>query len=385
MNSTAAVSSQSPSGPVRGLRKRVLGAEDRVRWNRFVAASPSFGGLQSFEWGEFKEQLGWQAVRIAVESDGRLLAGAQVLVKQLALGFASIAYLPRGPIVDWQDTTLATALLETIHESLRKFRCIFLRIEPPLPDSSQAHLLLGDHGFRPTGQTNQPRCTLVMDLEPDLETLFARLPKQTRHNIRFAARCGVTVRPGEERDLPAFYDLMLETGRRAGFRPRTREYYERQFAALARGGYGALLVAEHEGRPLGIEMPFRFGSHGVALHEVSNSASRRMRASDLLTWEGLKWVKNQGCRTYDLWGIPDEVGQLLKDGKPIPENMQGGLWGVYYFKKRFGGSVHYYVGAYDYVYAKAAYAGVSALLPWLESARWIAHRVEGRYPMGTQV
>lgn len=384
MNSTAATSSPLTERPARELRKRVLGPEERVRWNRFVAASPSFAGLQSFEWGEFKEQLGWQPLRIAIESDGQLLAGAQVLVKQLALGFASIAYLPRGPIVDWQDKTLASALFEAIHESLRQFRCIFLRIEPALPDSPQARLLIQGHGFRATDQTNQPRCTLVTDLESDAETLFARLPKQTRHNIRFAARSGVTVRAGGEKDLPVFYDLMLETGRRAGFQPRAREYYERQFAALAREGYVTLLVAEHEGRPLGMEMPFQFGTHGVALHEASNSASRRLRASDLLTWEGLKWAKNQGCRSYDLWGIPDEIGQLLKEGKPIPENRQGGLWGVYYFKKRFAGSVRSFVGAYDYVYAKTAYAGVTALLPWVDSARWIGRRLEGSYSIERQ-
>ena len=53
------------------------------------------------------------------------------------------------------------------------------------------------------------------------------------------------------------------------------------------------------------------------------------------------------CTTYDLWGIPDEVG-ADPDAYAEPESWgEGGLWGVYRFKQGFGGQVVRYTGAWD--------------------------------------
>jgi lipid II:glycine glycyltransferase (peptidoglycan interpeptide bridge formation enzyme) len=39
----------------------------------------------------------------------------------------------------------------------------------------------------------------------------------------------------------------------------------------------------------------------------------------------------------------------------LPEEQKGGLWGVYHFKRGFGGDLVYYVGAYDFVYSRSRY------------------------------
>ena len=39
-------------------------------WNAFVAKEPAFALFQAWEWGTFKEQLGWKVYRIAVEEQG---------------------------------------------------------------------------------------------------------------------------------------------------------------------------------------------------------------------------------------------------------------------------------------------------------------------------
>ncbi len=54
-----------------------------------------------------------------------------------------------------------------------------------------------------------------------------------------------------------------------------------------------------------------------------------------------------GARLYDLWGIPDEVGEN-PGAYAEPESWgEGGLWGVYRFKQGFGGQVVRYTGAWD--------------------------------------
>jgi len=42
-------------------------ADLREEWNTFVAQERSFAFLQSWQWGELKEKLGWKTYRVGVE------------------------------------------------------------------------------------------------------------------------------------------------------------------------------------------------------------------------------------------------------------------------------------------------------------------------------
>jgi peptidoglycan pentaglycine glycine transferase (the first glycine) len=55
---------------------------------------------------------------------------------------------------------------------------------------------------------------------------------------------------------------------------------------------------------------------------------------------------------YDLWGVPDEDEAALEAGF---ETRHEGLWGVYRFKRGFGGQLVRSVGAWDRVYQPLAY------------------------------
>jgi peptidoglycan pentaglycine glycine transferase (the first glycine) len=72
----------------------------------------------------------------------------------------------------------------------------------------------------------------------------------------------------------------------------------------------------------------------------------------LLQWEAIRWAKSLGCTTYDLWGIPDEDEEMLEAEFA---QRRDGLWGVYRFKRGFGGQLVCNVGAWDRVYAPMRY------------------------------
>jgi len=361
-----------PGGLLEEMGKTVeilsVGEANRQQWNNFAAQAPAFTLMQSYEWGEFKERLGWKAIRLAAQQQGQITGVAQLLIKRAPLSVFSVGYVPRGPLVNWADKATIAALLAALHQVAREHRVLFVRIEPPMLHSPAAHLALQQYGFQATEQTNQPRSTMVLDLKSDIDTLFASLPRKTRHHIQACRRKGVTSRRGQETDLTTFYRLMITTSQRKGFAIRSQRYYEQEFQVFARHNRTALLFGDYEDQTIVAEMPFMFGQHGAALHGASSNTHRNLPASDLLTWEGIKWAKDLGCQSYDLWGIPDQVGELVTAGKPIPRDERGGLWGVYYFKKGFGGKVVYYVGAYDYVYVRPAYAWATKILSWLESA-----------------
>jgi len=61
----------------------------------------------------------------------------------------------------------------------------------------------------------------------------------------------------------------------------------------------------------------------------------------------MRWAKQKGCHLYDLWGVPDEEEDTLEEQFL---NRNEGLWGVYRFKRGFGGELIRSVGAWDCIY-----------------------------------
>ncbi|MFQ5612897.1 MAG: lipid II:glycine glycyltransferase FemX [Anaerolineae bacterium] len=330
----------------------------RGQWNDFAAGRPEFGLLQSYEWGELKEKQGWQPVRLAVTRQGSIVAGAQVLIRPAARGLLSMAYVPRGPLVDWQDQETTTVLLEAIHREARRHRAIFLRIEPPVLHDPAAHEQLASYGFQHVQHTNQPRCSIVVDLPEDMDELLMALPSSTRYNIRRSGRKGVTIDVADESHLPTFYDLLEVTSVRSDFPIRPPDYYQLEWDTFVPLGQARLFIARYQDQVIAAQMPFYFGEHAATFHAGSLNEYRSLKAGYLMMWTAMCWAREQGCRTFDLWGIPDEVGELIARGEAIPKKKKGGLWGVYYYKNAFRGRVVYYVGTYDYVYSSLPYRTV---------------------------
>ncbi len=331
-------------------------SEQRKEWNSFAAQEPFFAITQSWEWGEFKEKLGWRVIRLAIKEQDKLLAGAQMLIKSIPTGMASIAYIPRGPVGNWQNKSMMSVLLTKLVQVAQQHRAIFLRIEPAHLNTATLHQFLYGQNFQPNSYTNQPRATIILDLTQDLDDILGQMRRSTRYNIRYASRKGVTINTGNQEDIPAFYDLMQATGRRAHFSPRIYTYYQQEWDIFSACDRAKLFLASYQDQLLGARMIFRFGNQAADIHAGSITNYSKLRPNYLLVWEAIKWAKAQGCTTYDLWGIPDEVGQAVYEGKELPkENRNDNLWGVYEFKRGFGKNVVYYTGAYDYVLLKPLY------------------------------
>lgn len=338
------------------MKINLLPDDEREDWNNFAAKEPSFALIQSWEWGEFKEKLGWKAFRLAVKEQNRIIAGAQLLIKPLPLNFASIAYIPRGPIGNWLDKQIVTQLLSELHRISHLHKAIFLHIEPTsLFDPGMDQTFQGIR-FRPSSYTNQPRATIILNLESDLTDILKQMRKRTREYIMYSSRHGVTIRRGERKDVLALYELMQATGKRSHFPPRSLEYYEQEWHTFAESKQSVLFLAYFQDQLLAAHMASCFGEHAAYIHGGSINGFEHLRPNYLLVWEAIKWAKEMGCQTYDLWGIPEEIGQVISEGKELPvSDRTDGLWGVYRFKSGFSKNIVYYTGAHDYIYNPLLY------------------------------
>jgi lipid II:glycine glycyltransferase (peptidoglycan interpeptide bridge formation enzyme) len=332
-------------------------ADRREDWNAFVAREPSFALLQSWKWGELKERLGWKAFRIAVEENGQIVAGAQMLVRFLPpVPLVSIAYIPRGPLGCWLDETIIPQLLSELHRIAKRHRAIFLKIEPSLPNDPAINQALEQYHFQPSFYANHARATIILDLRPGLDDVLKQMRRKTRQYIRLASQRGVVAREGKAEDLPAFYDLIKTTAQRASFSPRAYNHYKLEWQTFKETNQAILFLAYHDDRLLAGRMIFRFGNHAAEFYAGSIDEYTELHPNYLLAWEAIKWAKAQGCESYDLWGIPEAVGQAVYDGGDLPvSNRRDGLWGVYQFKRGFGKRVVFYAKTCDSVYSPRLY------------------------------
>jgi peptidoglycan pentaglycine glycine transferase (the first glycine) len=176
------------------------------------------------------------------------------------------------------------------------------------------------------------------------------MKQKCRYNIRLAEKKGMTVRSWD--DIESFHAMMQVTGGRDGFGVHSFDYYRRAYELFHPTGGCELLVAEFEGRPLAALMVFAHGRRAWYVYGASNDKERNRMPTYLLQWEAIRWAKARGCKEYDLWGVPDENEDVLEADF---ESRHDGLWGVYRFKRGFGGEIRRAAQALDRVYNPLLY------------------------------
>ena len=316
-------------------------------WDVFLKNYPDAHILQSSHWAKLKSSFGWDPHWLIFDK-----TGVQVLFKKMPLMY-SVGYIPKGPIGPNQPI-----LWQEIDRLCYQKKAIFLKIEPDFwvedntfqrnKNSFHSILLPGD--FKPSNNSVQPKKTLIIDLVGSETDLLGRMKQKTRYNIRLAIKKGVVIKPAD--DVSIFYRLMQTTGLRDGFEIHSLEYYKKARDLFKNNNECELLLAEYQGDILAGLMIFRRGNRAWYFYGASSDQHREVMAPYLLQWEAMVWARKFGCTSYDLWGVPDVTDdELEKDFMNRKEDM----WGVYRFKRGFGGSLRRTQGTWDKVYKKLLY------------------------------
>ncbi len=280
--------------------------------------------LQTWGWGEVQSHAGWTVERV------RLAGGAMASVQLRGLGPVREAYVPRGPVPASPDA------IGALIDWARATKVARITVEPETPSDFGG--VMSEHGFKPAAPV-QPQHTRILKLAaPD--QLLATFKHGRRYNIRAGERRGVVVEEGKDAaelerqsaaverresiSLPAksYYQLLLDE------LPWCRTYVGRH--PQTREALSAVLVARHAGR-------------AYHLFAGRSGAHPELMANDLAWWAAIKAAAEDGCRDYDLWGVPPPGAG--------PEHPWHGLG---FFKAEFGGDEIAYAGAWELVLSEAA-------------------------------
>ena len=219
--------------------------------DEFVKTSPQTNLLQSSDWAKIKDN--WGNERLGVYQNHKLVAVASILIQPLPLGFTML-YIPRGPIMDYQNSELVAFMLQSIKTYAKSKRAVFAKFDPSLflkkgligqETSDQEATLaiiqsLKECGVEWVGRTEDMGETIQPRFQANIYKEYFtedQLSKSTKQAIRTARNKGVEVIFGGTELLDEFAALMKKTEARKGIHLRGRDYYEKLLTTYAGQSY----------------------------------------------------------------------------------------------------------------------------------------------------
>ncbi|BAM23184.1 peptidoglycan branched peptide synthesis protein [Streptococcus intermedius JTH08] len=207
----------------------------------FVKHSSQTNLLQSASWAKVKDN--WDNERIGFYKNNQLVASASILIKPLPLSMTML-YIPRGPIMDYQDQELLDFVLTSLKKFAKTKKALFIKFDPSLflvqnqsgeerqdnPKTLDLINNLQKAGAIWLGRTElldetiQPRFQANIYKENFSEEL---LSKSTRQAIRTARNKGIQVQFGGSELLDDFSALMKKTENRKSIHLRGKDYYQK--------------------------------------------------------------------------------------------------------------------------------------------------------------
>ncbi|MDO9494587.1 MAG: peptidoglycan bridge formation glycyltransferase FemA/FemB family protein [Nocardioides sp.] len=351
----------------------------------FLEEQPSASFLQTPAWGRVKSE--WRRESLGWFRDDVLVGAALVLYRQLPKVRRYLAYLPEGPVIDWESEQLRD-WLDPLTAHLKKQGAFGVRMGPPVVtrrwSAARVKEGMADDAVRrlddvaPTERdmvgarvvcqldelgwrrqvaeggfaAGQPQYVFQIPLHdadgaPRTEDdVLKGMNQLWRRNIKKAAKEGVeVVSSASGADLKAFHDLYVHTAERDHFTPRPLSYFQTMVDALGSESPDRIKVwsARHMGELVASTISIRVGTHAWYSYGASSTEKRDVRGSNAIQWAMIQDALAAGAAVYDLRGITDTLD---------PDDSHVGL---IQFKVGTGGEAVEYAGEWDLPLNRALY------------------------------
>lgn len=185
-----------------------------------------------------------------------------------------------------------------------------------------------------------PSNTIILNLWNSEKEILARMKPKTRYNINLALNKGIEVKSVGIEDLNLWYELYLTTARRNSLNINELNYFQSVFEAKMKNQFlpvqVQLLVAYLDKEPLAAMFLVLSSHRATYLYGASSSEKRNFMPTYALQWRAIQIAKENGCTEYDMFGI-----------SPNAESSHP-MYGLYKFKKGFGGEIYHQLGCWDY-------------------------------------
>lgn len=287
-----------------------------------------------------------------------------VLYQQLSAD-SCVGYIPYGPEIEPSEENQGN-FLEELSESLRSYlpkTCVALRYDlnwkshwckdedfdengvwmgAPENTYQEFQLNYGTNNWnlKKANGNILPANTIILDLNNDEQAILAHMKPKTRYNIRLALRKEIEVRELGMEQIDVWYRLYEETASRNGLYLNDLRYFRSVLAAKMdpseEGVTVKLLVAYYGEEPLAAMFLVISSHRATYLYGASSSLHRELMPTYALQWKAIQIAKSMHCLEYDFFGISPRC----EPSHP--------MYGLYRFKRGFGGDIFHHLGCWDY-------------------------------------
>lgn len=282
---------------------------------------------------------------IAIYSDKNLIGLVKVRIRTVPILNRGIAYILNGPVWQKRNQEINFQILEDIFLALREEfvlkQQLVLRIQPFIfTDKVQNLDFIENLGFYHLDKSKRYQ-TLVLYIDKELDEIRKNFKQKWRNCLNQSERNDLEIKEGNDQQL---YNVFLGIYNQM----MTRKKFKENVDPFKMGKMNEVLddefkkkifVAYKDKFPVASIIGSAIGNTGIYLLGASNEIGMKTKASYLLQWEMIKWLKGRGCQRYDLGGInkvDNPGGYHFKSGITEHEVSGMGTFEIYnnWFSKR---------------------------------------------------
>ncbi len=298
------------------MSKLTLG-HSKSDWDDYILEN---GGhpLQLWGWGDAKSVHGWSADRFFMHDDDENIIGAsQVLYRKLPWPLRSLAYIPRGPVVDESNRE---ELLRSLAEYVKTHHhSVALSIEP------DEEVYSVPQGWKLSKNHILPSKTIILDLNKSESELLNDMAKKTRQYIRKSSAEAMEIkRVRTMDDLNKCLDIYRLTAKRAKFDLHDYQYYYDVFSKMA--DFSQLFASYVDGEPVAFLWLAISADTALELYGGMNEKGQELRVNYALKWHAIRKCREWGLTRYDFGGLLEGGVTTFKMGWAVGETDLAGTF-----------------------------------------------------------
>ncbi len=366
-------------------------------------------------YGRLKEKEGFRYHLCAIREEDGIIASALVLEKKVPYLNAPYFYVPYGYNLDYENRELLREMDQNIRVFAEERKAFFVRIDPNVPvlehekdgrlkengfDRRYLTDWLKEDGFSHLGYNYgysgnwMSRFTYILDLRPELSVLQKNIKNYNPQHNKNSERC-VTVKEAGKEALEVLYKAEMDLARKDRFVPKSRSYFENLYDIFSDYGHLYLVSAdltkayenlkksreellsveesqlnqqkrnerkvklealdkeiarmEEEHYPqkgetlLGAKYIIQVGAKVFNVHMYTFKILSNFRSAFALHDFAIKESKKRDAQSYDFEGVSGSL-----DKKDF-------YYGIYDFKRSFGGDFVEYPGEFDMILNRKKY------------------------------
>ena len=261
---------------------RTISISQKNQYNKLVSHI-----IQSWEWGQARENLGTKVLRYGLFKNGKLYKAFQLTLHPIPFTKSFVGYLPKGPV---PDKELSDALIKIGKEN----NCAFIKIEPDVVSQNTKQI---PATFHSSPKPLFTKYNFVIDLTKSEDELLKNMSSKTRYNIKVAQKHAVKVEEKlDDKSFKTYLKLYFETTARQQYHGHNQTYHQKIWETLKNAGMAKIVIANYKKESLTAWELFIFKDTIYYPFGGSSKSHPEVMANNLVCWEVIKLGKKLGLK-----------------------------------------------------------------------------------------